>query len=99
MKTAKLMKRLAEVLDLERLDLPAEPHVVGLRFQPILDSLDTEALNITVVIDEATPEDGCLWPAVAPIEETIRAALRDAEIEDWPYFWYRKPSEPGPFPY
>ena len=77
------MKRLAEVLDLDRLALPAEPRVVGLRYQPILDWLDNEAINIVVVVEETTTEEPILAKA-GPIKDAIRAAHRDARGDPGP---------------
>lgn len=91
----KLLKRLAEALDLERLALPPKPRVVEVRFVPIADSTGDDAVNITVVMEESTHEEDTLWPAVRPIHNAIWAALQEAEIPDWPFIRYRKPSEFG----
>lgn len=89
------VKRLAKALELKRLNLPAQPRVIELRYEPVVDSTGDDAVNITVVVDEATPDVQRIWPAVAPIEQSVRTALQEADVDLWPYFRYRKPSEMG----
>lgn len=96
----KLLLQLAEVLDLERLHLPPRPKVVELRYRPVEDWSGDDALKITIVIAEDTPDVDRIEPdTTRAVEEVIVSALFEAEIDRISYFRYRKPSELKRYPW
>jgi hypothetical protein len=96
----KLMVQLAEVLDVQRLHLPARPKVLELRYRPVEDWSGDDALNITIVVDESTPDIDRIEPdKTRAVKQVITSALFEAEIDRIPYYRFRKPSELKRYPF
>jgi hypothetical protein len=75
---------LNRVLDLRALNLPTRPKVDELHWERIVDSLGDDALEVWLILDDATgPED--LKGTRTPIQRAIHDALLNAGIDLFPY--------------
>lgn len=78
-------EELAELLSVDRLALPSRPKVVDIKFEEYQDSTGDDALEIHVILDDATPDSQRRWARIGPIEEAIRQALQNAGEARFPY--------------
>ncbi len=88
----RLMEKLDEALDLKNLAFPERPKVAKLVYWPKIDSIGDPAVQIEVVIDEFR-EGELKWRRLEPIEDEIKRALEDADIDRYPYFSYMTVAE------
>lgn len=77
-------KRLAEVLELEHLNLPKPPRVEDVQFTDYIDSTDEAALEICVIISDETGDEEISLDRVDAVREAIRNALEAAGESRWP---------------
>ncbi len=91
--------RLKKILDLKGLRLPARPKVRKILAEPYEEQSRSpgddrsEALRVTVLLDESTSDDDRSWKAVEPIDQAIRAAIGKADADLFPYIDFLKKSE------
>jgi len=76
---------LAEVVSPARLALPERPRVTDIKVQEYEDSTGDDALDVHVILDDATPEEDWEWASVRPIFDAISAALAGAGETRFPY--------------
>lgn len=79
-------QELAEVLRLDKLELPQRPRVVDVKYEEYEDSTGDDSLQVYAILDDATPEEEWTWVQVEPIYDAIRSALRAAGEDRWAYF-------------
>lgn len=77
--------RIDEVLDLKRLNLSADLPVEELRWRYTSDPYGRDALEIFVVLPDATPDRVNTPEARRSVQFKIIDALQDAEIELYPF--------------
>src|SRR5437660_850923 len=85
--------QLDEILAEVRAHLPAEPQVAELYGYPYIDSLGDPAVRVTVVLANDFGKEGPEWSQLKPIKDAIFQALRDRDIEDFPYVRFVTSSE------
>jgi hypothetical protein len=85
--------RAALTLDALRPRLPPTPRVVEIRHELSTDSTGDPAVFVWIILDDATSRSGWSRDHLEPIEDAVRAALADREIELWPYIRFRSFSE------
>jgi len=89
----KIKEQIDEAIRLDRLRLPRTPKVVSVRCNLMVDSIGDDAIDVWVLVDDSTPDEGLSWDRVQPIHEEIHRALREAEVELWPYIKFRRQAE------
>lgn len=72
------------LLDLRTLNLPAKPKVDEIRWERYVDSLGEDALQVWVILDDATRLED-LKGARTPIQRAVHDALLQAGIDLFPY--------------
>ncbi len=82
-----------EILDLSKLKLPAKPKIDRLEVEDYVDNLGEDALRILLVLSEDTRDDDLTGDAVWAIKLAIRDALLAADIQEFPFISFAKPSE------
>lgn len=91
--------KISKALRLSNLRLPPSPRVTKIEWKHHEEESSASyeepemALWLTVLLDENTKGSERHWVQLEPIDEAIRAALRDAGIELFPYIDFLKPSE------
>lgn len=89
---ASTLEKLEEALSPAKLDLPARPEVVALRFEPS-KFVSEDALRVWVIVPDETPEE-CLDVAhLRPIRDRIEEAFEDKELALIPLPKFRTVSE------
>jgi hypothetical protein len=83
----------SEILRVEALRLPKRPRVVDLHVEPYTAWDGEEALQLWVILDNATQGADRRWAKLEPIEREIRDVLRRAGVRLWPYITCRTRSE------
>jgi hypothetical protein len=78
------MPELKEILNPRNLNLPDEPRVEGIQFEPYVDSIGDPALQVNVVLEPFRIGER-RWKYLEPIENEIFRALQEAGVDRWPY--------------
>ena len=76
---------LSPLLDLEQLALPSLPKVEAIEWYPFTDSQGYPAYWITVILADDTLPQQRTRSLTRAIESRIRDALREANVEEFPY--------------
>ena len=74
-----------EALDLENLQLPARPEIVGIEYEPYEDSTGEDSLEIWVVLSDSTLDEDITGTNVMQIKSAIRGSLHARGIKLFPY--------------
>ena len=82
-----------EALDLNNLNLPASPKVIGLTVENFTDMDGEASLRITAVIDDNTDLDNIDGKGVGDMKAEIRRSLEEHGIPLFAYIFIATPSE------
>ncbi len=82
-----------EALDLNNLNLPASPKVIGLSVENFTDMDGEASLRITAVIDDNTDLENIDGKGVGAMKAEIRRSLQHHGIQLFPYIFIATPSE------
>lgn len=82
-----------EALDLNNLNLPASPKVIGLNVEDFTDMDGEASLRITAVIDDNTDLENIDGKGVGAMKAEIRRSLQQHGINLIPYIYIATPSE------
>ena len=82
-----------EELDLNDLNLPESPKVIGLTAENFTDMDGEASLRVTVLIDDDTDLDNIDGKSVGDIKAEIRRSLQDHGISLFAYIFFAMPSE------
>lgn len=87
------LKCIETVLRRDQLPLPDRPKVLDIQFRRVLDSMGEPALYITVVLDDATPDEDRRWAMLKPIRDAVQDTIWNAGIDRYPYVSFATASE------
>ena len=82
-----------EALDLNNLNLPASPKVIGLSVEDYTDMDGEASLRITALIDDNTDLENIDGKGVGDMKAEIRRSLQEHGIHLFPYVFLVTPSE------
>ena len=82
-----------EALDLNNLNLPASPKVIGLSVENFTDMDGEASLRITAVIDDNTDLENIDGKGVGAMKAEIHRSLQQHGIQLFPYIFIATPSE------
>jgi len=85
--------RVADALKLSALRLPEKPKVVDIRWEPYVDWMGEDSLQVYVILDESTERVDRAAQGLTAIVRSINDSLLDAGIDLFPYPRFLKPSE------
>lgn len=86
-------ERIDKALELESLQLPPNPRVVRIEWEPFEDISGAEGLKLTVVLNEETTDKEIEKGGALPIERAIRDRLREMNVAQFPYIWIMRENE------
>jgi len=88
-------ERVEQALKTAKASLP--PEVVDLRHELDIDSTGVDCVRVWLILDDASPEEVWAFASTSAMRETVKRALRDAEVDLWPYILVRAKSEQDAF--
>lgn len=86
------VERIREELNSGEPDTPEGPEIVDIEVEKH-EMASENALRVSVIVPDETPDDEMTWPDVRHLEEQIKQRFRDIGTSYYPVFRYLRESE------